>query len=278
MKCGVWGSPIAHSLSPVLHRAAYAALHMRNWTYESREVDEGGFDDALAGLDHTWRGLSLTMPLKEVALRAASQVAATAADTGAVNTLVRGPVGWTAHNTDVHGIAVALLDAGCHDTTDATIIGSGATARSAVAALASSGTRHITFMVRTGARPETVEQARRAGISVSEVPMGQWSRSDVVISTVPPASVTGLDGFPQSDRDESPRTVLDVVYGAGRTPLQTAAASAGWTVQEGTAMLLHQATEQVSLMTGRPAPIQAMVDALERELALRRRQRPGAGA
>lgn len=278
MKCAVWGSPIAHSLSPVLHRAAYAALGLDDWTYEAREVDEAGFDAALAGLDDQWRGLSLTMPLKEVALRAAMRVTATAADTGAANTLVRGSAGWTAHNTDVYGMVRALLDAGCRDMTHALIIGSGATARSAVAALASSGTRHITFMVRRSARPETVDQARRAGITVSEVPMGQWSLSDVVISTVPPAAVTGLDVFPRSDRDDSPRTVLDVVYGAGRTPLQTAAAGAGWTVQEGTVMLLHQATEQVSLMTGLPAPVQAMADALDRELALRGRQRPGADA
>lgn len=278
MKCAVWGSPIAHSLSPVLHRAAYAALGLEDWTYEAREVDEAGFDAALAGLDGQWRGLSLTMPLKEAARRAASHVTATAADTGAVNTLVRGPEGWTGYNTDVYGIAAALLEAGCHDTTDAMVIGSGATARSAVAALSSSGTRRITFMVRSGARPETVDQARRAGITVSEVPMGQWSLSDVVISTVPPAAVIGLGAFPRSDRDESQRTVLDVVYGTGRTPLQTAAAAAGWRVQEGTAMLLHQATEQVSLMTGRPAPLRAMSDALDRELASPRRQRPGADA
>ena len=278
MKCAVWGSPIAHSLSPVLHRAAYAALGLDDWTYEARQVDETGFDAALAKLDDTWRGLSLTMPLKEAALRAASHVTATAAETGVVNTLVRGSEGWTGHNTDVYGIAVALREAGCHDTTDAMVIGSGATARSAIAALASSGTRRITFMVRRSARPETVDQARRAGIAVSEVPMGHWSLSDVVISTVPPASVTGLGAFPRSDRDESPRTVLDVVYGAGRTPLQTTAAAAGWTVPEGTAMLLHQATEQVSLMTGRKAPLQAMRDALDGELELMRRHRPRADA
>ena len=108
--------------------------------------------------------------------------------------------------------------------------------------------------------------------------MGRWSLSDVVISTVPPAAVTGLDAFPRSDEDERRRIVLDVVYGAGRTPLQTAAAQAGWRVQAGTVMLLHQATEQVALMTGHPAPLQAMGDALDRELELRRRQRHGADA
>lgn len=269
MKCAVWGSPIAHSLSPVLHRAAYAALGLRDWTYERREVDERTFAREFGGLDETWRGLSLTMPLKEVALAAADRVAPTAADTGAANTLVRGPDGWTASNTDVHGIAVALRDAGCHDTTHALVVGSGATARSAVAALASSGTRRITFMVRDRARRETVEQARRAGIAVDEVPMGHWPLADVVISTVPPASVTGLEDYPPSDPGGGRRTVLDVVYGDGLTPLQRAAAAAGWTVQIGTAMLLHQATEQVRLMTGWPAPLEAMKSALEAALAER---------
>lgn len=269
MRCAVWGSPIEHSLSPVLHRAAYAALGLRGWTYEAREVDEAGFGPALAGLDDTWRGLSLTMPLKEAALRAAAAVTETAAETGAANTLVRGPDGWTAHNTDVYGIATALLDAGCQDRSHAVIVGSGATARSAVAALASSGCRRITFMVRGRARPETLDQARRAGIAVEEVPMGGWMLGDVVISTVPPGAITGLEHFPRTDREASPRTVLDVVYGAGKTALQAVAAASGWTVQEGTVMLLHQAIQQVQLMTGRSAPVEAMRSALEAALAER---------
>ena len=105
--CAVWGSPIRHSLSPVLHRAAHAALGLGDWSYDRREVDEAGFADAFAGLDETWVGLSLTMPLKEVGLRAAGTVSDIAAATGAANTLVRdvdAAAGWTAHNTDVHGI------------------------------------------------------------------------------------------------------------------------------------------------------------------------------
>ncbi|GAA6526648.1 shikimate dehydrogenase [Intrasporangium sp. DVR] len=268
-RCAVWGSPIRHSLSPVLHRAAYAALGLRTWSYERRDVDEHGFARAFAELDESWRGLSLTMPLKEVGLAAADLVAGTAADTGAANTLVRGSEGWTAHNTDVHGIAVALREAGCGATTHALVVGSGATARSAVAALATSGTRRITFMVRDRARSATVEQARRAGFEVDEVPMGHWRLADVVISTVPPAAIAGLDGFPRPLPGDRTRTLLDVVYGEGSTPLEGAAAAAGWTVQHGTVMLLHQATEQVRLMTGRPAPLEAMRSALEAALAQR---------
>ena len=104
VKCAVWGSPIAHSLSPVLHRAAYAALGLHDWTYEAREVDEAGFDAALVGLDDQWRGLSLTMPLKEVALGAASASRPPQRTPGRQHPRA-GSEGWTAHNTDVNGIA-----------------------------------------------------------------------------------------------------------------------------------------------------------------------------
>ncbi|MDC5695939.1 shikimate dehydrogenase [Intrasporangium calvum] len=268
VRCAVWGSPIAHSLSPVLHRAAYAALGLTDWTYERREVDEGSFDEAFRALDDSWRGLSLTMPLKEAALAAADQVTDTAAETGAANTLVRSDAGWTAHNTDVHGIQVALREAGCLTPSHALLLGSGATARSAVAALAAAGTRRITFMVRDRVRPETLDQAGRAGLEVAQVSMGQWLPADVVISTVPPHVVGGLPDFPPATQTGG-QVLLDVVYGSGRTPLQEAAAAAGWVIQEGTAMLLHQATEQVRLMTGRPAPLAAMRAALAAALAQR---------
>ena len=101
VRCAVWGRPIAHSLSPVLHRAAYDALGLLDWTYDRREVDEEGFAAALAALDDDWRGLSLTMPLKEAALAAAAATSSTARAAGAANTLVRERSGWTAHNTDV---------------------------------------------------------------------------------------------------------------------------------------------------------------------------------
>ena len=100
-RCAVWGSPVEHSLSPVLHRAAYDALGLDAWTYDRREVDEAGFTGALAGLDETWRGLSLTMPLKEAALAAATMSSPTARAAGGANTLVREGSGWSAHNTDV---------------------------------------------------------------------------------------------------------------------------------------------------------------------------------
>lgn len=267
-RCAVWGSPIAHSLSPVLHRAAYLALGLHDWTYERREVDERGFEAALDALDDVWRGLSLTMPLKGVALRRAVVVSDTARETGGANTLVRHDDGWHAHNTDVYGIRAALtevLPVGV-ELRRALVVGSGATARSAVAALAGAGVREVTFMVRGAVRPETAAQAERTGLTVDVVPWGTWPRCDVVVSTVPPSTVDGLDTFPASARAGS-GVVLDVVYGSGETALERVALNRGWRRARGVDMLLHQATEQVRLMTGRSAPVEAMREALDRARA-----------
>jgi len=276
-RCAVWGSPIGHSLSPALHRAAYAALALHDWSYERREVDASGFADAFAGLDGTWVGLSLTMPLKEVALGAATTVTPVAAATGAANTLVRGtddPSAWTAHNTDVHGLTTALRLAGCTDPTSLLVVGSGATARSAIATLARGG--RVVLMVRDRVRPETFAQAEAAGLVVETVGLGEWAAAaevDAVVSTVPPTSVPDLDGFPVVTHRGHRPVVLDVVYGSGETPLQRAARERGWSVAEGTDMLLHQATEQVRLMTGHEAPLGAMSDALRAALLDRRAER-----
>ena len=275
--CEVWGSPIAHSLSPVLHRAAYASLGL-DWAYGRREVDADGFADAIAGVGQGCRGLSLTMPLKEVALAAADLVDDAARATGAANTLVPTTTGWSAHNTDVDGIRRALADAGATAPDSVLVVGSGATARSTLAAVAGTA-RRVVLMVRDRARPETLEQARAAGLPVEVVGPGKWTPADVVVSTVPPKSVTGLDRL--AAPGASGRTVLlDVVYGGGTTPLERAAVAAGWAVAPGTDMLLHQATRQVELMTGRTAPLEAMRSALEAALAERaagRAAQPAAG-
>ena len=260
----VWGKPIRHSLSPVLHQAAYRALGLTDWSYATREVDDEGFAAAFAGLDHSWRGLSLTMPLKEVALAAASRVTEVARRTEVANTLVHDSEGWTAHNTDPDGIKAALAGESEATFSRALIIGSGATARSAVWALAHAGTRQLTFMVRARARPETVALARDLGCEVSVVALGDWPQVDAIVSTVPPSSVLGLADLPASTATDSP--ILDVVYGQGITPLEQAGQHAGWRIVPGTDMLLHQAAVQVQLMTGHSAPLAAMSAALDAAL------------
>ncbi|KAF2411857.1 shikimate dehydrogenase, partial [Microbacterium sp. B35-04] len=126
----VWGDPIAHSRSPQLHAAAYEVLGL-DWSYGLRRVDEASFAAEFADLDDSWRGLSLTMPLKGVAFAAASTHDRRAELTGAVNTLLLDLAGARGFNTDVGGIVRALADDDITDVARARIVGAGATATSA---------------------------------------------------------------------------------------------------------------------------------------------------
>ncbi|MFB9569043.1 shikimate dehydrogenase, partial [Saccharopolyspora hordei] len=112
-RAAVLGSPIEHSLSPVLHGAAYAALGLDGWTYERVEADERQLVDVVAGLGPEWAGLSVTMPGKRAALRVADEASARAEAVGAANTLVhRADGSWAADCTDVDGVVGALRAAG----------------------------------------------------------------------------------------------------------------------------------------------------------------------
>jgi shikimate dehydrogenase len=265
-RAGVLGSPIAHSLSPVLHTAAYEALALDDWEYTAERVDDDRFLAHVASLDPSWRGLSLTMPLKEVAFDAVTTASAVAVATGAVNTLVRRADGlWEGDNTDVHGIAAGLAESGVSRADRAVLVGSGATARSAVAALAALGVRHVDFMVRGEVRPATLDQAGEAGMTTTPRAMGDWpTHVDLVVSTVPSGGSGAAESLP-----EGGRALLDVVYGGGSSPFADAARRRGYVVVPGTTMLLHQAAEQVRLMTGQVAPVEAMRTALEAAIARR---------
>ena len=130
-RAAVLGSPIRHSLSPALHRAAYRGLGL-DWSYDAIEVDEPGLSAFLAGLGPEWAGLSLTMPLKEAVIPLLSEVDPEARSLRSVNTVLPGSQGWRGTNTDVYGITQSLLEKGLDATPrSATILGAGATARSA---------------------------------------------------------------------------------------------------------------------------------------------------
>lgn len=275
LNAAVLGSPIGHSLSPVLHRAAYDALGLTQWRYAAHEVDEEAFLPFVAGLDETWRGLSLTMPLKEVAFEVAADVSPMALATGAVNTLVRRATGeWDAHNTDVHGIVAALAGpaAAASVPTSATVLGSGATARSAVAALARLGVRQVRLAVRAEARPATLRMAADLGVEVEQVPLAHWAEATgagdapaLVVSTLPSGAGSAAAEVLAGRRLHG--TLLDVVYADWPTPLARAAAAGGLDVVCGLDMLVHQAAEQVRLMTGRDAPLEAMFAAAHEAVA-----------
>jgi shikimate dehydrogenase len=267
----VLGSPISHSLSPVLHLAAYRALGLSNWSYGAHELQARELGGFVAGLGPQWAGLSLTMPLKEAAFEVADEVSDLAREVGAINTLVRGSDGgWAGDNTDVYGVSQALREAGCENVANAVVLGSGATARSVVAALASLGCTKVTFAVRSGARKETLDQAGRAGLQVDVVELCQVAdllgETRVVVSTLPMNALPGntlpenaLTGraFPKGPRPVG-HLLLDVVYTGWPTPLARTFHEAGASVVSGLEMLVHQAAEQVRLMTGLCPPVAEM--------------------
>ncbi|HOA67352.1 MAG TPA: shikimate dehydrogenase [Phycicoccus elongatus] len=260
-RCGVRGSPIEHSLSPVLHRAAYRALGLTDWSYDRVRVEADELSAHVRGLDESWRGLSLTMPLKEAAFDVVHTASELAVQVGAINTLVRDGAGWTGHNTDVYGIVEALREAGVGRARSAVLVGAGATARSALAALADLGAARVSFMVRDTVRPGTLALARELELDAVTVPMGHWPfGADVIVSTIPATAYAGLLGALPEAHPGS--VVLDCVYGDGPSPLLGVAEEIGYAVVGGTDMLLHQAREQVRLITGLAAPTEAMRAAL----------------
>lgn len=255
-RAAVLGRPVDHSLSPVLHEAAYAALGLEGWSYGRFEVDEGGLAPFVEGLDETWRGLSLTMPLKVAAFDVASEVSELARRAGAINTLSRASGGWAGDNTDVHGIVAALRDAGVSGPTGATIIGSGATARSALLALEELGASGVRVAARNA--EAVAELGAVARVPVDHVPLADWAKgaSPVVVSTVPGAGAAAAADATSGDLSGS--VVLDVVYADWPTPLARAASAAGATVVSGLEMLVHQAARQHEIFTGTQAPVEAM--------------------
>lgn len=263
LRAAVLGRPIAHSLSPVLHRAGYVAIGLTTWEYTAHEVDVAGFSRYVGGLDSSWRGLSVTMPLKESALRFATSADDVARRAGAANTLLRRDDGaWHATNTDVLGVERALRPRLTDPPRRALVLGSGATARSAVLALAGLGVRTLTVRARDpGKAADLLTWALDldAGIrSGSVAPLGPWltASDDVVVSAVPRSAGTALaDTVPPRHAG----VLLDVVYQGWPTPLAQAATAAGMTVVGGLDLLVQQAAEQFRLFTGHQAPVGAML-------------------
>lgn len=266
-RCAVLGSPIAHSLSPVLHRAAYAELGL-DWSYDAVEVDEAGIRAFVAGLDDTWRGLSLTMPLKRAVLPLLDDLDLWAEMSRAANTVVLDS-GRHGHNTDVPGAVAALAERGVGPLDTAVVLGGGATAASVLLALAEVGCREARLLVREPARAaDTVTAVARHGRAPS-VTVGAldelFDAPDLLVSTIP-ASAQSPDLVAAA---RPAKVVFDVVYDPWPTPIAAAALDAGRTLVSGLDLLVHQAALQVELMTGDEAPVNAMREAGERALAQR---------
>jgi shikimate dehydrogenase len=248
-RAAVVGHPIAHSLSPALHRAAYHELGL-DWTYEAIDVDEQGLSDLVPELGAPWRGLSVTMPLKRAIMAYCGEVTPLAAAVEAVNTVVIGPdQKWRGDNTDVPGMVTALDTADAGSPASMGVLGGGATASAAVAAAAALS---CPVMVAVRSPHREAEIARVAAATGANVRVVGWQdvaqvmRCDVVISAVPAAGSADLATAVPTDAG----LLFDVVYDPWPTPLARAW-PVGQRVLGGLDLLVHQAVLQVELMCGR---------------------------
>ncbi|HXP21001.1 MAG TPA: shikimate dehydrogenase [Streptosporangiaceae bacterium] len=306
VRAAVLGSPISHSLSPVLHNAAYAALGLTWWRYEAIECDEAGLPALLDRCGPDWAGLSLTMPLKRSVLPLLDRSEPLVTELGGANTVIFAAAQRLGYNTDVPGMVRALAEHGIGRTSTESvgpaepppparpdprcqalpggssparpdprspaspastpgggpvlILGGGATACAALAALRELGERSAAVAVRDPARASDLRSAAdRLGIAITLRPFEPAGArgARLIISTVPAGAADVLAPLflaPVSD----PPAVLDVVYHPWPTRLAVAARQAGAIVVSGFDLLLHQAAVQVELMTGRPAPVDEM--------------------
>ncbi|WP_300681742.1 shikimate dehydrogenase [Nocardioides sp.] len=267
-RCGVIGDPVAHSLSPALHNAGYAAAGLEGWSYQAIRVEAGRVGDFLAGLGDQWRGLSVTAPHKREALALADTVTERAELAGGVNTLVRGGSGWVGDNTDLPGAVAAIRERYQGPAATGTILGGGATAASTGLALAYLGVETITLAVRDPERARDAAAAIAAHPArprVDVVTLDQARPADIVVSTIPIAAQT-----PELTAAVLPAPVLfEVTYNTWPTPLVSAAERSGSVLVSGLDLLVHQAVLQFEQFTGSRAPLAAMREAGESALAAR---------
>lgn len=296
--CAVIGDPIAHSLSPVLHRAAYRQLAL-DWSYEAIAVSKEELPAFLASIDQSWAGVSVTMPHKQHLADHLDIIDPLAEVTGAINTIIVQEGGrerlLVGANTDVAGIVRAVREYYSPDSgtlSSLAILGARATASSAIAAGAQLGCTTPLLLARSIAGPGSAyAAAHQMGITPGHIALAKHDQvrealasSQLVISTLPATVAdpyaedlaaafnvelppTGSAQLPLAVSDAlAGHYLLDVTYDPWPSRLSQAYAALGATVIPGWLMLLHQGVEQVRLFTGQNPDVQVMRAALEKAI------------
>lgn len=248
-RAAVLGSPVAHSLSPVLHRAAYRALGLAGWTYDAHDVPAADLPRFLQGLDDSWAGLSLTMPLKAAVLPLLDSVTPVVETVGAANTVLLAGGRRSGDNTDVPGMVTALAERGVRRVSSVSVLGGGATARAALAAAASVSDRASVYS-RTDQRAAALHAtADLLGLAMDVRPWddaAEGLNAPLVVNTTPLGAADVL----ARSLPSTVGTLFEVLYDPWPTPLAAAWAERGGEVVDGLDLLVHQAVLQVGLMTG----------------------------
>lgn len=248
-RAAVLGSPVAHSLSPTLHQAAYDALGLVGWSYGAHDVGQQDLAAFLDALDDTWVGLSLTMPLKAAVLPLLDSTTPVVDAVGAANTVLLAGGRRAGDNTDVPGLVAALAQHGITSVSRAVVLGGGATARSALAALASVTTDVTAYVRDPASGPGLAAVAAAYGVAVGVLPWADAADglgAPLVVSTVVAGATDALAGGRIPNR---PGTLFEVLYDPWPTALAAAWSAAGGPVIDGLDLLVHQAVLQVAAMT-----------------------------
>lgn len=264
----VIGDPIDHSLSPLLHRAAYATAGIA-WDYRKIRVAAEDLDAFIEAWDGDCRGLSVTMPHKHAVMAHLDHVDGLAKATGAVNTIVKQGGLLVGFNTDVYGIVEAVRRSGRQSCERCVIVGAGSTASSALAAACELGTRRPIILARRFDGPHrALAAAYRLGIDPVAVPLRDERRvqaalaeADLIVSTVPGGAAKPLAAHAISPT----ASILDVVYAPQPTPWQRRANECGADFVSGLDMLVHQAILQIQVMTAHSVDASVLYDALRRK-------------
>lgn len=263
---GVMGEPVAHSLSPLLHNTAFAALGL-DWVSVGFPVPDGDAGRAVEGLRALGlRGVSVTMPHKAAVAAAVDELAPVAARLGAVNCVLRRGDRLVGDNTDGRGFLEALRRGAGFDPAGrrCLVVGAGGAARAVVLALAEAGAADVVVVNRTPGRV-AVAAALAGGRGRVGTP-ADAAGADLVVEATP-AGMGGVAGgavvAPQVDGGAlgAGQVAVDLVYHPPVTPWLAAAAAAGATTLGGLGMLVHQAAVQLAAWTGLEPPVGAMWDA-----------------
>lgn len=272
--CAVIGHPIAHSLSPAMHRAAYRDLGL-DWRFDAVDVARDGLTNFVAGLDESWRGLAVTMPHKQE-LAGLGEPDELVRLLGVANTWVRTTSGPVVRNTDAPGVCDVLRQAGVHQVSSVTVLGAGATARSVLAGATRLGARSATIVSRSRVRSQqTLALASALGVTAHWQPLDEsLAPADLLVSTLP-AQAFDQEGRPTdmalhaSQAVTCAPVVFDVVYDPWPPVLLGLARQENKVCIDGLDLLAAQGRRQVEIMTGQHVAMTTMRQAARTELARR---------
>ena len=274
LQTGIFGYPIGHSISPEMHRAAFASADIKGASYTAWEMRPEDLPKGIVALSNDgYRGANVTVPHKQAVMAHLDEIDPDALEIGAVNTIVNQD-GWLyGTNTDAGGFIKSLRAESGFDPNgaDATLIGAGGAARAAAFALAKAGVRTLTIANRTPERADALASEIIAlGVSASGIGLDspQFPNACANAGLIVNSSSVGMLGGPAPSASPVPPgaigrgcVVYDMVYNPLETPLLSQAADAGAQTVGGLPMLVHQGAAAWSLWTEKEAPVDVMFEA-----------------